>query len=239
MAVKSVAARTNIAASGAASGDTINIIGKNETWAVTSDKLLIPTSALCIKLSNGNYASLSVKDTFNRNEPSIVPDFSNTASYAMGQAVRRNNFVYYAKQDVSPGSFDIKHWHEMNPGSNGNNISTVLRMTVSTGAANTNNGNREIAGILVYMFYSDKSFQMTLLKKDSTTIDHEHVAVNSTFSKAGEATVSNLCVVGQVTTSSHIDLGTISVTSGTISGAGRSTVVFYPDWRGTRNKLGG
>ena len=69
MALKSVADRASIAASGAAAGDQIVITGKNETWEVVDNKLKVPTSTLCVKLANGNFAALSVKETVARNEP--------------------------------------------------------------------------------------------------------------------------------------------------------------------------
>lgn len=55
MAVKTVADRAGIAASGAADNDTINLVAKNETWRVTASKLLVPSSSLTVKLANGTF----------------------------------------------------------------------------------------------------------------------------------------------------------------------------------------
>ncbi len=105
MAVKSVADRASIAASGAAAGDQIVISGKNETWEVVANKLNVPTSTLCVKLANGNFAALSVKETVARNEPAAFPEFSNTAAYTAGQTVRYNGSLYTTKSVIAAGAF--------------------------------------------------------------------------------------------------------------------------------------
>ncbi len=132
MAVKTVADRTAIAASGAAAGDTVNIATKNETWKVVGSKLSVPSNTITVKLANGNFAFLSTPDTASRNESGAVPEFSSTIAYTAGSMVRRNGALFVAKQNMFSGSFAQEQWIEVQPGSNNSIVTRIVRLRPSS-----------------------------------------------------------------------------------------------------------